>query len=231
MIYFDLNRKEIFWHAGIPRTATRTTSDLLGASGYKAMGNSELLYNGHETLHLRLDVAKDMFSKMKLAELDLWDFVDDFPEKQFGVVRHPLEKFKSAAKSLYLENFDINSYEDFVFFMERQFSTTIPKEEYEDAPRNIFYGYKNSFNGWFEHQCNFVEDQTHIWKFEDGFGKNYVEWLNDVVGIRVIDNQTTYEKQEYDDNVKEKSSIPSNILEYAKQYYRKDYIRFGYNFT
>ena len=36
---------------------------------------------------------------------------------------------------------------------------------------------------WFRPQIDFLSDKTHIWKFEDGFGDDFVSWLSGIVGI------------------------------------------------
>ena len=50
----------------------------------------------------------------------------------------------------------------------------------EDPPKHI--PHRQSLN-WFRPQIDFLRSDTHVWKFEDGFGENFVSWLSGIVGI------------------------------------------------
>ena len=42
--------------------------------------------------------------------------------------------------------------------------------------------HRQSIN-WYRPQIDFLRLDTHIWKFEDGFGEDFVSWLSGIVGI------------------------------------------------
>ena len=36
---------------------------------------------------------------------------------------------------------------------------------------------------WYRPQVDFMTDKTHIWKFENGLGDNFVSWLSGILGV------------------------------------------------
>ena len=95
-------------------------------------------------------------------------YLDTKDIPHFSIVRNPIDRFISA--SIYLKRFcgeDVQKgVEDRRAFL--HVLKSIP--------------YRQSIN-WFRPQIDFLRSDTHIWKFEDGFGEDFVSWLSGIVGI------------------------------------------------
>ena len=42
--------------------------------------------------------------------------------------------------------------------------------------------FKEAWN-WYRPQVDFLTNQTHVWKFEDKIGDEFVSWLNGIIGL------------------------------------------------
>ena len=92
--------------------------------------------------------------------------VKDIPH--FSIVRNPIDRFISA--SIYI----------------KRFCGDKAQEGVEDKNSFLYVlksiPHRQSLN-WFRPQIDFLRSDTHIWKFEDGFGEDFVSWLSGIVGI------------------------------------------------
>ena len=60
--------------------------------------------------------------------------------------------------------------------------------------------FKEAWN-WYRPQIDFLTDQTHIWKFEDRIGDEFVSWLSGIVGVDLkFDNDIEYPKSSDEGN-------------------------------
>tara|TARA_R100000008_G_C3507783_1_gene127168 strand:+ start:89 stop:712 length:624 start_codon:yes stop_codon:yes gene_type:complete len=124
-------------------------------------------------------------------------YVKDIP--QVAVVRNPITKFQSASFSLPL---DIN----------------ILKINEMEGPC--------SSANWFRPQVDFITKDTEVWKFENGFGKRFVDWISGILGIDL----------EFDDNIQYpilknefklcKFNLTSKHLDDIRNYYSEDFTKF-----
>ena len=67
---------------------------------------------------------------------------------------------------------------------------------------------------WFRPQVDFLTSETNIWKFEDGFGDDFAEWLSGVLGVRFVVNDIN------PDNIKNINRQKLN-LEYLEPEHKK----------
>ena len=74
---------------------------------------------------------------------------------------------------------------------------------------------------WFRPQIDFLTDDTNIWKFEEGFGSDFDEWMSEILGVEYTTKDVQYEKLAYGETKKlEKTAkLVNNIM----SLYRKDY--------
>jgi|TARA_R110002020_G_scaffold92299_1_gene223536 hypothetical protein len=131
-----------------------------------------------------------------------WKSSKDLPS--IAIVRNPIDKFFSGSKRLApglqssLENW--TTYKNF-------FST------------------KKKNNLW-RPQHEFVSPHTNIWKYEDGFGKNFCDWINNILPINFSIKTNIYEKQNYDQSpglIK-----TTTLIDHTKKFYRQDFEKFDY---
>ena len=77
---------------------------------------------------------------------------------------------------------------------------------------------------WFRSQVDFMNDKTKIWKYEDGMGENFVNWLGDLIGVDLkFDEDIDYPKSKDEGNKLDKTP---QIIDNVKQLYRKDIEQF-----
>ena len=127
------------------------------------------------------------------------------------VVRDPIERFISA--SLYLRR---GFEDDAQSLMEDNFDETL----------ETFRKMVPESENWFRSQVDFLTDESHIWKFEDGFKEDFASWLSGIVGVDLVMNDVEYpiSKDEKDKDSRLKPS-PS-LIHILKQVYKKDLDRF-----
>ena len=152
--------KRVFF-AHIPRTAGRFVEANLSQNDFKwddvHLDNGKgimSIVNGFEVAQYH----RDQYMKY----LD----VKDIPH--FSIVRNPIDRFISA--SIYIKRFcgdkaqqGVEDKNSFLYVLK-----SIP--------------HRQSIN-WYRPQIDFLRSDTHIWKFEDGFGEDFVSWLSGIVGI------------------------------------------------
>ena len=152
--------KRVFF-AHIPRTAGRFVEANLSKNDFKwddaHLDNGKgimSIVNGFEVAHYHRD------HYMKYLD------VKDIPH--FSIVRNPIDRFISA--SIYI----------------KRFCGDKAQEGVEDKNSFLYVlksiPHRQSLN-WFRPQIDFLRSDTHIWKFEDGFGEDFVSWLSGIVGI------------------------------------------------
>ena len=108
--------------------------------------------------------------------------------EQIAVVRNPIDKFFSA--STYLIT---------VYGKEIQ-----EKLEDYDQMVSIIENFPMSETlSWWRPQVDFVTDITHIWKFEDGLGTNFGDWVSEKLGVPFeIDKYANYAMNRYEGSFK-----------------------------
>ena len=152
--------KRVFF-AHIPRTAGRFVEANLSKNDFKwddvHLDNGKgimSIVNGFEVAHYHRD------HYMKYLD------VKDIPH--FSIVRNPIDRFISA--SIYI----------------KRFCGDKAQEGVEDKNSFLYVlksiPHRQSIN-WYRPQIDFLRSDTHIWKFEDGFGEDFVSWLSGIVGI------------------------------------------------
>ena len=73
---------------------------------------------------------------------------------------------------------------------------------------------------WYRPQVDFISDKTHLWRFEDGFGEDFGQWMGDVLEVpfRIVD--VPYQKLSYDESNKLERS--DKLIDNIRTICRKD---------
>lgn len=203
MPLFKKKDKEVFF-IHIPRSAGRYIAQLFLKNDYDVLFcNFDEKIEGIEMPHLHYPHYNTYLS------------VED--KKHFTVVRNPYKKFHSCINLIYQVH--KTSRHEYSKLRDRNFLT----QALDNNRYDISY-----HNNWFRPQHEFVSDKTFVWKYEYGFGTNFVNWLNKNfdVGLKECD-EIEYEFEDgekpeyiiYDDK-----EIELNI----REYYSKDYEIFKY---
>jgi len=189
--YPNPTKRFLFVH--IPRTAGRFLEENFKENGFEAEQILWKSVDGIEVAHFH-------------NELYLKHFDDLGSIPHFTIVRNPVDRFMSCS-----------------IFLTRMYGDDI-QEAMEDPI--MFHSMLDNFPlteavNWFRPQMDFLTDDTNIWKFEDGFGSDFDEWMSEILGVEYTTKDVQYEKLAYGETKKlEKTAkLVNNIM----SLYRKDY--------
>ena len=189
--YPNPTKRFLFVH--IPRTAGRFLEENFKENGFEAEQILWKSVDGIEVAHFH-------------NELYLKHFDDLGSIPHFTIVRNPVDRFMSCS-----------------IFLTRMYGDDI-QEAMEDPM--MFSSMLQNFPltqavNWFRPQIDFLTDETNIWKFEDGFGSDFDEWMSEILGVEYTTKDVQYEKLAYGETKKlEKTAkLVNNIM----SLYRKDY--------
>jgi len=183
-------KRFLFIH--IPRTAGRFLEENIKENGFEA---EQLLWksvDGIEIAHFHTELYQKHF-----------DDLGSIPH--FTIVRNPIDRFISCS-----------------IFLKRMYGDDI-QEAMEDPM--MFGSMLQNFPltqavNWFRPQVDFLTDDTNIWKFEDGFGSDFDEWMSDVLGMEYMTKDVPYQKLGTDEDVKLDRS--AKLVNNITALYRKD---------
>ena len=128
-----------------------------------------------------------------------WKSIKDLPS--IAIVRNPIDRFFSASGRL-SPNLQ-SSFENWATY------------------ENFFS--KKKKNNWWRPQHEFVSPHTKIWKYENGFGKDFCNWISDIVSFLFTIKSSHYQKIETKAKFKKTKALIDNI----KKFYRKDFQLLG----
>jgi hypothetical protein len=179
----------------IPRTAGRFIEAVIKDNGFQLEHNTLGYIEGVDIIHLH----KELYEKY----LD----VKDMPH--IAVIRNPIDKFFSASP-----------------FLKRMYGDDI-QEQMEDPM--MFSMMLQNFPltqavNWFRPQSDFLTEDTHIWRFEDGFKEEFGEWMSEILGIPFTVRDVPYEKLSTDETNKLERS--AKLIDNIRQFCRKDIEQF-----
>jgi hypothetical protein len=148
-------KRFLFIH--IPRTAGRFLEENFVENGFEAEQIIWKSVDGIEVAHFHNELYMKHF-----------DDLGSIPH--FTIVRNPIDRFFSCS-----------------IFLKRMYGNDI-QEAMEDPV--MFHSMLENFPltqavNWFRPQVDFLTDDTNIWKFEDGFGEDFSEWLSEIVGAKI----------------------------------------------
>ena len=130
--------------------------------------------------------------------------------EQIAVVRNPIDKFFSA--STYLIT---------VYGKEIQEKL----EDYDEMVSIIENFPMSETLSWWRPQVDFVTDTTHIWKFENGLGTDFGDWLGEKVGVPFeIDKYANYAMNRYEGSFK--LDRTPKLIDNITKFWREDIEQF-----
>ena len=189
--YPNPTKRFLFVH--IPRTAGRFLEENFKENGFEAEQILWKSVDGIEVAHFH-------------NELYLKHFDDLGSIPHFTIVRNPVDRFMSCS-----------------IFLTRMYGDDI-QEAMEDPM--MFGSMLQNFPltqavNWFRPQIDFLTDDTNIWKFEDGFGSDFDEWMSEILGVEYTTKDVPYEKLAYGEpkKLEKTDKLVNNIM----SLYRKDY--------
>ena len=141
------------------------------------------------------------------------DYYRKYNYKNFTVVRNPFNKFISSLKrclpycNLSLDTFEsVKDYDTFLKYL------------------NIMKNTK-TLGQFFEKQINFINNDTYIWKLEQGLDDMFLQWLKENFNLNTSIRDPKYKANSNDFN---KVKVSDKTEDYIREYYEEDYKRFKY---
>ena len=180
-----------FLFVHIPRTAGRFITTNFVKNGFKLEHDAHTSIEGIEIIHFH----RELYEKY----LD----VEGIPH--IAIIRNPIDKFFGASS-----------------FLKRMYGEDI-QEAMEDPMMFSMmlanFPLSEAVN-WYRPQVDFISDKTQVWRFEDGFKKEFGEWVSTVLGIPFTVEDVPYKKLTYDESKKLERS--AKLVNNITALYRKD---------
>ena len=188
--YPNPTKRFLFVH--IPRTAGRFLEENFKENGFEPEQILWKSVDGIEIAHFHNELYQKHF-----------DDLGSIPH--FTIVRNPIDRFMSCS-----------------IFLTRMYGEDI-QEMMEDPM--MFGSMLQNFPltqavNWFRPQMDFITDDTNIWKFEDGFGSDFDEWLSDILGVEYKTKDVPY--NELSTNETKKLEKTAKLVNNITGLYRKD---------
>tara|TARA_A100000164_G_scaffold95630_1_gene83024 strand:+ start:28 stop:636 length:609 start_codon:yes stop_codon:yes gene_type:complete len=179
----------------IPRTAGRFVEAVIEDNNFKLEGNFPNVIEGVELIHLHRDLYEKYFDLKGTPNIT--------------IIRNPIDRFFSCS-----------------IFLKRMYGNDI-QETMEDPM--MFSMMLQNFPltqavNWFRPLSDFITEDTYIWKFENGFKKEFEEWISDIVDFPFNVRDVPYEK--LSTNETNKLNKSDRLIENIKQFWREDIEQF-----
>ena len=189
----DTGKRFFFIH--IPRTAGRFIEKNLESQGWVwddkiNVSNMYHSVDGIELAHFHKEYYQQYLDVKNIPHV--------------SIIRNPIDRFISAS-----------------FFITHIYGNDIQKLM-EDS-MGFFSMIENypisESRNWFRNQVDFLSEDTHTWKFENGFGDNFSDWLSGVLEVEVsMDSNLKYTQRNESNKLDRTPALIDNI----RQLYRQD---------
>ena len=192
--YKHLPTGKRFLFIHIPRTAGRFLEENFKYNGFQDEYEIWNSIDGIEVAHFH----RELYEK----------YLDVKGIPHITIIRNPIDRFFSAS-----------------IFLKRIYGEC--QEEMEDVM--MFYSMLDNFPlsqgiNWFRSQLDFISEETNVWKFEDGFGIDFNNWMSQILGVEFQVKDVPY--KELTTNESNKLERSAKLLHNVRNLYRKDFSRF-----
>ena len=167
-------------------------------------------FKNHHITESNYDTFIDEHFEQAHAKID---YYKEYNYKNFTVVRNPFNRFTSVLKrclpycNLSLDTFEsVKDYDTFLKYL------------------NIMKNTK-TLGQFFEKQINFINNDTYIWKLEQGLDDMFLQWLKENFNLNTSIRDPKYKANSNDFN---KVKVSDKTEDYIREYYEEDYKRFKY---
>lgn len=179
----------------IPRTAGRFVEAVIEDNNFKLEGNFPNVIEGVELIHLHRDLYEKYFDLKGIPNIT--------------IIRNPIDRFFSCS-----------------IFLKRMYGNDIQKTMEDPMMFSMMlqnFPLTQAVN-WFRPLSDFITEDTYIWKFENGFKKEFEEWISDIVDFPFTVRDVPYEK--LSTNETNKLNKSDRLIENIKQFWREDIEQF-----
>jgi hypothetical protein len=203
-IFHHTKTHERFFFIHIPRTAGRFLMDNFIMNGYGIEHHltKEMIEGKDVANYFWTSTNEVQFPHTHYPLYSKWKSIKGL--SSIAVVRNPIDKFFSASGRV-SPNLQ-SSFENWTTY------------------ENFFS--KNKKNNWWRPQHEFVSPHTKIWRYENGFGEKFCDWINDILPINFSIKTDVYEKRNYDQSPGLIKTKP--LIDNIKKFYHQDFEKFDY---
>ena len=192
--YKHLPTGKRFLFIHIPRTAGRFLEENFKYNGFQDEYEIWNSIDGIEVAHFH----RELYEK----------YLDVKGIPHITIIRNPIDRFFSAS-----------------IFLKRIYGEC--QEEMEDVM--MFYSMLDNFPlsqgiNWFRSQLDFISEETNVWKFEDGFGIDFNNWMSQILGVEFQVKDVPY--KELTTNESNKLERSAKLIDNITSLYRKDIEQF-----
>jgi len=179
----------------IPRTAGRFIEAVIEDNDFSLENDTLGYIEGVDIIHMHRELYEKYLN------------LDGIP--QIAIIRNPIDRFISAS-----------------IFLKRMYGDDI-QEAMEDPM--MFSMMLQNFPltqavNWFRPQSDFLTNGAQVWRFEDGFGKDFGEWMSEILGVAFTVRDVPYKKLETDETNKLDRS--AKLIDNIRQFWREDIEQF-----
>ena len=179
----------------IPRTAGRFIEAVIEDNDFSLENDTLGYIEGVDIIHMHRELYEKYLN------------LDGIP--QIAIIRNPIDRFISAS-----------------IFLKRMYGDDI-QEAMEDPI--MFSMMLQNFPltqavNWFRPQSDFLTNGAQVWRFEDGFGKDFGEWMSEILGVAFTVRDVPYKKLETDETNKLDRS--AKLIDNIRQFWREDIEQF-----
>ena len=179
----------------IPRTAGRFIEAVIEDNDFSLENDTLGYIEGVDIIHMHRELYEKYLN------------LDGIP--QIAIIRNPIDRFISAS-----------------IFLKRMYGDDI-QEAMEDPM--MFSMMLQNFPltqavNWFRPQSDFLTNGAQVWRFEDGFGKDFGEWMREILGVAFTVRDVPYKKLETDETNKLDRS--AKLIDNIRQFWREDIEQF-----
>ena len=192
---------ERFFFIHIPRTAGRFLMENFIENGYNVehhLTNKILKKEKEITDYLWTPTEGVEISHATYPLYNKWKGVKG--RTSIAIIRNPIDRFFSSSFS-FTKKFNQSSFEDWTSF------------------KDILSTYK-SITNWWRPQHEFISPYTRIWKYENGFGEKFCNWINTILPINFSIKTKTYSKV---NNNQPQLIRTKALINNIKKFYHKDF--------
>ena len=211
-IFHHIETHKRFFFIHIPRTGGRFLGENFLSNGFNIEHHlTKEILNDKKKIHDYLwtyiegveipHAPSTIYSK--------WKNIKSLPS--IAVVRNPVNRFFSGSFVLQ-KNFNQSYVENWT-----KFKKILSKE--------ILITNDKNHGNWFQPQHTFISAKTNVWKYEDGLGKAFWNWFNNIVHDKSEKKTDFYS---FIPTVYNKLKRTNKLISNINRFYKKDFKQFNY---
>ena len=182
----------------------------------------------HENIQINKWIPEQVFESVHIEGVEIRHFHRQLYEEHLNIngipsiaiVRHPISRF--IASSMFLTAFhklNLEGQSDLQELME--------SDGFFEIMNNMGC-YDSEMVNWFRPQVDFLSEDTHVWKIEDGLGYEFGEWVGKILKVPFSMYKTSYLPLQFLDESDRLTATPE-LIKNIRKYYSEDFKKLSYD--